>query len=217
MNAVLECEWSSEQFHRVKPNDTSGATASICSPFSIALIPFIASRIVRGDVGSTMMTMVSAMTTTAGAVGKFGAQHRSLVSEKVQPPLMQRVEEHLRPHRRHPVGQEVRCQERHLRHFPQARPRVAVVPPVQLSPRLRLQHPHLPSGSMMGVLPHLLAEPVLHRRLRQHLHRPRHLLRRRGAPRVAPANIVDSTLRMRAAWYVGYSLGSAYRGLKGRE
>src|SRR5229473_907773 len=47
-------------------------TASIFS-FSIALIPFIASRIVRGDVGSTMMTMVSTMTATAGAVASLGA------------------------------------------------------------------------------------------------------------------------------------------------
>ena len=42
-------------------------TASIFS-FSIVLIPFIASRIVNGDVGGTMMTLVSAMTATAGAV-----------------------------------------------------------------------------------------------------------------------------------------------------
>lgn len=46
-------------------------TASIFS-FSIALIPFIASRIVRGDVGSTMMTMVSTMTAAAGAVASLG-------------------------------------------------------------------------------------------------------------------------------------------------
>jgi hypothetical protein len=47
-------------------------TASIFS-FSIALIPFIASRIVRGDVGSTMMTMVSTMTAAAGAVTSLAA------------------------------------------------------------------------------------------------------------------------------------------------
>jgi hypothetical protein len=34
---------------------------------SIALIPFIASRIVRGDVGGTMLTMVSAVTTAGSA------------------------------------------------------------------------------------------------------------------------------------------------------
>src|SRR5713226_6395042 len=47
-------------------------TASLFS-LSIALIPFIASRIVRGDVGSTMMTLVSAMTTTASAVAGLAA------------------------------------------------------------------------------------------------------------------------------------------------
>jgi hypothetical protein len=47
-------------------------TASIFS-FSIVLIPFIASRIVRGDVGSTMMTLVSAMTTTASSVAGMAA------------------------------------------------------------------------------------------------------------------------------------------------
>lgn len=47
-------------------------TASIFS-FSIVLIPFIASRIVRGDVGSTMMTLLSAITTTASAVAGMAA------------------------------------------------------------------------------------------------------------------------------------------------
>jgi len=47
-------------------------TASIFS-FSIVLIPFIASRIVHGDVGSTMMTLVSAMTSTASAVAGMAA------------------------------------------------------------------------------------------------------------------------------------------------
>ncbi|MGB6875403.1 MAG: hypothetical protein WBD87_05160 [Candidatus Acidiferrales bacterium] len=47
-------------------------TASIFS-FSIVLIPFIASRIVQGDVGSTMMTLVNAMTTTASAVAGMAA------------------------------------------------------------------------------------------------------------------------------------------------
>ena len=47
-------------------------TASIFS-FSIVLIPFIASRIVRGDVGSTMMTLVKTMTTTASAAAGMAA------------------------------------------------------------------------------------------------------------------------------------------------
>src|SRR5260370_20812114 len=47
-------------------------TASIFS-LSIALIPFIASRIVRGGVASTMMTILSAITTTASTVARFAA------------------------------------------------------------------------------------------------------------------------------------------------
>ena len=45
-------------------------TASIFS-ISIALIPFIASRIVRGDVGSTMLTMVGTMAAAASAVASL--------------------------------------------------------------------------------------------------------------------------------------------------
>ena len=119
INAVLGANGVLNSFVGSSEMILLALTASIFS-FSIALIPFIASRIVRGDVGSTMMTMVSTMTATLVPLLVWPL-HRSLASEKVQPPLMQRVEEHLRPHPRHPVGQEVRCQERHLRHFPPAR------------------------------------------------------------------------------------------------
>lgn len=47
-------------------------TASVFS-FSILLIPFIASRIVQGDVGSTMVTLVSAMTTASAVAGMAAA------------------------------------------------------------------------------------------------------------------------------------------------
>jgi hypothetical protein len=47
-------------------------TASLFS-LSIALIPFIASRIVRGDVGSTMMTLAKAVTAAAGAAASMAA------------------------------------------------------------------------------------------------------------------------------------------------
>ena len=49
------------------------ALASVLFSISIALIPLIASRIVRGDVGSTMMTMVGAMTSAARAVASLAA------------------------------------------------------------------------------------------------------------------------------------------------
>jgi hypothetical protein len=49
--------------------------------FAIALIPFIASRVVRGDVGSTMMTMMNVVrTTAAAAVGTASAAMFGTVS-----------------------------------------------------------------------------------------------------------------------------------------
>ncbi|MCI0717928.1 MAG: hypothetical protein L0338_02930 [Acidobacteria bacterium] len=44
------------------------AMTAILFSVSIALVPFIASRIVRGDVGSMMMTVLTALTTTASTV-----------------------------------------------------------------------------------------------------------------------------------------------------
>jgi hypothetical protein len=68
------------------------ALTAILFSFSIALIPFIASRIVRGEVGSTMMTFVSAITRTTTAVsgvaaGKFvGAGAAAAPSPPPPPP-----------------------------------------------------------------------------------------------------------------------------------
>lgn len=67
--------------------------ASLLLSIMIALIPFIASRIVRGDIGSTLMTVVSTAV-TAGAVasglafagGEGIAGGRALASEGPPPP-----------------------------------------------------------------------------------------------------------------------------------
>jgi hypothetical protein len=72
INAVLGANGVLNSFVGSSEMILLALTASIFS-FSIALIPFIASRIVRGDVGSTMMTMVSTMTATAGAVASVAA------------------------------------------------------------------------------------------------------------------------------------------------
>lgn len=64
INAVLDANGVLKSFVGSSEMILLALTASIFS-LSIALIPFIASRIVRGDVGSTMMTVVSAITTTA--------------------------------------------------------------------------------------------------------------------------------------------------------
>lgn len=72
INAVLSANGVLNSFVGSSQMILLALTASIFS-FSIALIPFMASRIVRGDVGSTMMTMVSAMTTAASAVAGLAA------------------------------------------------------------------------------------------------------------------------------------------------
>ena len=72
INAVLNANGVLNSFVGSSQMILLALTASIFS-LSIALIPFIASRIVRGDVGSTMMTIVSAITTTASTVAGLTA------------------------------------------------------------------------------------------------------------------------------------------------
>ena len=72
INAVLNANGVLNSFVGSSQMILLALTASIFS-LSIALIPFIASRIVRGDVGSTMMTIVGAITTTASTVAGLTA------------------------------------------------------------------------------------------------------------------------------------------------
>jgi hypothetical protein len=80
INAVLNANGVLNSFVGSSQMILLALTASIFS-LSIALIPFIASRIVRGDVGSTMMTIVSAITTTASTVAGLAAGSFSGVGE----------------------------------------------------------------------------------------------------------------------------------------
>ena len=80
INAVLNANGVLNSFVGSSQMILLALTASIFS-LSIALIPFIASRIVRGDVGSTMMTIVSAITTTASTVAALAAGSFSGVGE----------------------------------------------------------------------------------------------------------------------------------------
>jgi hypothetical protein len=82
INAVLNANGVLNSFVGSSQMILLALTASIFS-LSIALIPFIASRIVRGDVGSTMMTVVSVITTTASmAAASFsGAGEGALASQ----------------------------------------------------------------------------------------------------------------------------------------
>jgi hypothetical protein len=80
INAVLNANGVLNSFVGSSQMILLALTASIFS-LSIALIPFIASRIVRGDVGSTMMTTVSAITTAASTVAALAAGSFSGVGE----------------------------------------------------------------------------------------------------------------------------------------
>jgi hypothetical protein len=72
INAVLGAKGVLNSFVGSSEMILLALTASIFS-FSIALIPFMASRIVRGDVGSTMLMLVGTMTAAAGAVASLAA------------------------------------------------------------------------------------------------------------------------------------------------
>jgi hypothetical protein len=80
INAVLNANGVLNSFVGSSEMILLALTASIFS-LSIALIPFIANRIVRGDVGSTMMTLVNAITTTAGAVSGLATASFSGIGE----------------------------------------------------------------------------------------------------------------------------------------
>ncbi len=80
INAVLNANGVLNSFVGSSEMMLLAFTASIFS-LSIALIPFIATRIVRGDVGSTMMTTVSAITTAASTVAGLAAGAFSGIGE----------------------------------------------------------------------------------------------------------------------------------------
>jgi hypothetical protein len=80
INAVLGANGVLQSFVGSSEMILLALTASIFS-FAIALIPFIASRIVSGDVGSTMMTAVSAMTTAVSAMAGLAAASFAGASE----------------------------------------------------------------------------------------------------------------------------------------
>jgi hypothetical protein len=72
INAVLGANGVLHSFVGSSQMILLALTASIFS-FAIALIPFIASRVVSGDIGSTMLTMIGAMTIAASSAAKLAA------------------------------------------------------------------------------------------------------------------------------------------------
>ena len=177
-------------------------TASIFS-FSIALIPFIASRIVRGDVGSTMLTMVGTMAAAASAVASLAAASfvgvgegalagRSAGSGPPPPP-------------------------------PPPPPATAGGPAIAPSA------PPVPigaSGSGMGVAAasssSVSPTPVSPSGTGEAVASPAPSSPTTSSPSPGrhssrPGQYRGFNIPHAMAWYVGYSLGSAYRGVRGKE
>jgi len=176
-------------------------TASIFS-FSIALIPFIASRIVRGDVGSTMLTMVGTMAAAASAVASLAAA--SFVG----------------------VG-EGALAGRSAGSGPPPPP--PPPPPAAGGPAIAPSAPPVPigaSGSGIGVAAasssSVSPTPVSSSGTGETVASPTPSSPTPSSPspwRASshPGQYRGFNIPHAMAWYVGYSLGSAYRGMRGKE
>lgn len=177
-------------------------TANIFS-LSILLIPFIASRIVRGDVGSSMMTLVNAMTTTASAVagmaatsfvgaGEGAAAGASGAAGGASPAPPS-------PSASAPVVASLRDS---ASSSAGASGSSAAVSSTSMSPTApsggtSARGTTNGGGDSSGATSASSASPF------------------RGSPR--PGHYGGFNAPHAVAWYVGYSLGSAYRGLRGGE
>jgi len=192
INAVLGANGVLNSFVGSSEMMLLALTASIFS-LSIALIPFIASRIVRGDVGSTVLALVGTMTAAAGAVASLAAASFAGLGEGVPasnaaggatvPPVPPRDDGAGSSGGRAPTAAS------------------ASMPPAP--PSLGNASAGAPSTENTGdTRPSALA-PLSSTSPWSASSRPGQYRR---------FNVPPS-----AAWYIGYSLGSAYRSLKGTE
>jgi hypothetical protein len=180
-------------------------TASIFS-FSIVLIPFIASRIVRGDVGSTMMTLVSAMTTTASAVAGMAAASFVGVGEGAAVGASGGASPSPAPagaQAMAPLAQSAAPMPAGANGSSQPSTVTAVSP--SMSPAAPSSSPSAVAtsdgtGSDPSGTPASVSSPAEARRSSS-----------------SPGRYRGFNAPHAMAWYVGYSLGSAYRGIKGGE
>jgi hypothetical protein len=168
-------------------------TASIFS-FSIALIPFIASRIVRGDVGSTMLTMVGTMAAAASAAASLAAASFVGVGEGAL------------------AGRSAGS---------------GPPPPAAGGPAMAPSTPPVPvgsSGSGMVVAvassSSLSPTPASPNGTGETFPSPASSSATPSSPSPSwsrPGQHRRFNIPHAMAWYVGYSLGSAYRGVRGKE
>ena len=207
INAVLGANGVLNSFVGSSQMILLALTASIFS-LSIALIPFIASRIVRGDVGSTMMTVVSAITTTASAVA--GLASASLVGIGQGAVASQAAAGGAAP----PAGAAVAASApmaAGLSASSGGSAGSAALGSSALPPTPPSESPTngaSPADTRAGSdAPSSPATPVVALAF---------AASSRG-PSSRPGQYRGFNIPHAMAWYVGYSIGSAYRGVKGRD
>jgi hypothetical protein len=193
INAVLGAKGVLNSFVGSSEMVLLALTASIFS-VSIALIPFIASRIVRGDVGSTMLTLLGTVTTAVGAVASLAAASFVGVGEGTS--LSRIVAEGGTapppPPRRSSGGDGASA--------PHASTPPLVPPSVTYARADAAGTQFANSGLSTAAPPHS---------------HPSSATSRRSSIRSGQYRGLNIPGAM--AWYVGYSLGSAYRGVRRKE
>ena len=203
INAVLNANGVLNSFVGSSQMILLALTASIFS-LSIALIPFIASRIVRGDVGSTMMTIVSAIATTASAVsasvagvgqGVAAAQAAGGAAPPIGAAVAASASAPLAPSASASSGGGAGI-------APLASSATSPTPPSESA----TSGVGLDSGSEAGGAPSPTTPATV----------PASATSSRR-PSSQPGQHRGFNIPHAVAWYAGYSLGSAYRGVKGRD
>ena len=209
INAVLGANGVLNSFVGSSQMVLLALTASIFS-FSIVLIPFIASRIVRGDVGSTMMTMVGAMTTAASAVAGLAAASFIGVGEGVLASQAAGGGAAASSHPPPPSGPGAASSSASPAAGASVSPGgsdgTAAIASTSMSPTPPSDSATtgaIASSAGSGATSDASPSPTA----------PASPWRSSGrAGQYRGFNVPHAT-----AWYVGYSLGSAYRGIKGKE
>ena len=207
INAVLNANGVLNSFVGSSEMILLALTASIFS-LAIALIPFIAGRIVRGDVGGTMMTIVSAITTTASmAAASFsGVGEGALASQaagggSAPPPPPSAGLGAAASSARLPAGASV---------SPVGGAATAAISPSSMSPTP-------PSSGAMNGVRAVTASGGASDAPSSTTASPPPPSAPAGRSSTRPGQYRGFNVPHAMAWYVGYSFGSAYKGLRGEE
>jgi len=202
INAVLGANGVLNSFVGSSQMILLALTASIFS-LSIALIPFIASRIVRGDVGSTMMTVLSAVATTASAVSASVAGVGQGVAAAqaaggAAPPIGAAVAASA------PLTSSVTSSSGGGAGIAALASSATSPPPPSENPTNGVGPAD--SGTAAGGASPPVAPAIVSASATSSRH-----------PSSGPGQHRGFNIPHAMAWYVGYSLGTAYRGVKGRD